>query len=196
MTALDRPDLFAMLSGAAPRRVLQPELTQACLERIERLEPRLHAFITLTPELALRAGRSRRPAVADWRRDDPATPPAAAAGHPLAVKDVLCVEGVRCTCGSRILENFVPPYTATAVAAPAARRAWWCWARPTPTSSPWAPRPKTRPMAPTHNPWDLDARAGRLQRRQRGGGGGAHGAGGRWAPTPAAACASRPPSAA
>ena len=36
-------------------------------------------------------------------------------GIPILIKDVLCLEGVRCTCGSKILENFIPPYTATAV---------------------------------------------------------------------------------
>jgi len=52
---------------------------------------------------------------AAWRRD-PSTPLPLLNGIPLAIKDVICVRGVRCTCGSRILENFIPPYEATAVA--------------------------------------------------------------------------------
>ncbi len=90
------------------------ELVEAALRRIEALEPRLHAFITLTPELALRQAEA---ADAGWRawRADPAQPLPALLGIPVAVKDVLALKDVRCTCGSKILENFVPPYTATAV---------------------------------------------------------------------------------
>jgi aspartyl-tRNA(Asn)/glutamyl-tRNA(Gln) amidotransferase subunit A len=90
------------------------ELTQAFIERIERLEPDIHAFLTLTPELALAQARRADQQLADWRRGANAPLPALL-GIPLAVKDILCVAGVRCTCGSRILENFVPPYSATAV---------------------------------------------------------------------------------
>ena len=87
------------------------DLTRACLERIERLDPALHAFLALTPALAL-----QQAAAADQlRRDlDPAHQPPLL-GVPIAVKDVLCVAGVPCTCGSRILEGFVPPFNATAV---------------------------------------------------------------------------------
>jgi aspartyl-tRNA(Asn)/glutamyl-tRNA(Gln) amidotransferase subunit A len=90
------------------------ELTQACLERIEQLEPRLHAFITLTPDLALRQADAADRQILAWRRA-PAGPLPALLGVPLAIKDVLCLAGVRCTCGSRILENFVPPFSATVV---------------------------------------------------------------------------------
>jgi aspartyl-tRNA(Asn)/glutamyl-tRNA(Gln) amidotransferase subunit A len=90
------------------------ELTQACLERIERLEPILHAFITLTPELALRQADSADRRLLAWRHA-PDGPLPALLGVPLAVKDVLCLAGVRCTAGSRILETFVPPFNATAV---------------------------------------------------------------------------------
>jgi aspartyl-tRNA(Asn)/glutamyl-tRNA(Gln) amidotransferase subunit A len=90
------------------------ELTRAFIERIERLEPDLHAFITLTPELAMAQARQADRCLSDWRKN-PAAGLSALLGVPLAVKDILCVSGVRCTCGSRILENFVPPYSATAV---------------------------------------------------------------------------------
>lgn len=84
------------------------ELTQALLDRINQVDGQVKAYLTVTSELAL-----AQAATADARRaagDD-----APLLGVPLAIKDVLCTEGVRTTCGSRILENFVPPYTATAV---------------------------------------------------------------------------------
>jgi aspartyl-tRNA(Asn)/glutamyl-tRNA(Gln) amidotransferase subunit A len=90
------------------------ELTQACLDRIERLEPSVHAFITLTPEIALQMAAAADQRLAQARRSSAeGLPPLV--GIPMAIKDVLCVAGIRCTCGSRILENFIPPFNATVV---------------------------------------------------------------------------------
>jgi len=92
------------------------ELTEACLARIDSLDPTLRAFLTTTPDLAHAAARAADKRIADWRHhsasDHPLHP---LTGIPLAIKDVLCLKGTRTTAGSRILENFVAPYTATAV---------------------------------------------------------------------------------
>jgi aspartyl-tRNA(Asn)/glutamyl-tRNA(Gln) amidotransferase subunit A len=90
------------------------ELTQAYLERIERLDPTLHTFLTLVPERALEQARQADQKLKAWRLA-PGTPLPPLLGLPVAVKDVLCVKDIRCTCGSRILENFVPPYNAAVV---------------------------------------------------------------------------------
>jgi aspartyl-tRNA(Asn)/glutamyl-tRNA(Gln) amidotransferase subunit A len=85
------------------------QLTRALLDRMAALEPRLHAYLTITEERALADA-----AAADRRRaqgDD-----APLLGIPLAIKDVLATAGVETTCGSKLLRGFVPPYTATAVA--------------------------------------------------------------------------------
>ncbi len=84
------------------------ELTQAHLERIADLDPQVKAFLTVTGERALEQARA-----ADQRRA--AGERAPLLGIPLAIKDVLCTRGVQTTCGSRILEGFLPPYNATAV---------------------------------------------------------------------------------
>lgn len=87
------------------------ELTQAYLDRIQQLEPQIEAFITLTPELALEQAKSAdRLRKNNTKEDLPAL-----LGLPIAVKDVLALADVRCTCGSHMLENFIPPYTATSV---------------------------------------------------------------------------------
>jgi aspartyl-tRNA(Asn)/glutamyl-tRNA(Gln) amidotransferase subunit A len=86
------------------------ELVTAHLQQIEALEPQMHAFITLTPEPALKKADEADRLL---RQDKPGAPPLT--GLPIAVKDVLCLEGIPCTSGSKILENFVPPFTATAV---------------------------------------------------------------------------------
>ncbi len=83
-------------------------LAQAHLERIRALEPDLHAYLTVTEDLALQAAED-----ADRRRANSDDSPLL--GIPLAIKDVLMTRGVPTTAGSRILEGFVPPYTATAV---------------------------------------------------------------------------------
>src|SRR5690348_4998673 len=87
--------------------------TQAATEylaRIAALDPQVHAFLTVTREDAL-----RRAAEADarFRAGAPRGP---LDGVPIALKDVLCTRGIRTTCGSKILERFVPPYDATVVA--------------------------------------------------------------------------------
>jgi aspartyl-tRNA(Asn)/glutamyl-tRNA(Gln) amidotransferase subunit A len=90
------------------------ELTQAYLERIDQLDPALHAFLTLVPEQALKAARQADQKLKAWRIA-PETALPYLLGLPVAIKDVLCVKDIRCTCGSRILENFIPPFNATAV---------------------------------------------------------------------------------
>jgi len=90
------------------------ELTQSVLERIHRLDPRIRAYLRLVPEAALAQAREADARLHRWRREGGAPPPRLL-GIPLAVKDILCTRGIPTTCGSRILENFVPPYDATAV---------------------------------------------------------------------------------
>lgn len=90
------------------------DLTQACLARIDQLEPALHAFLTRTPDLAFQQAEQADRQWVAWRAGHESQIPPLL-GLPLAIKDVLAVAGVRCTCGSKILENFIPPYTATAV---------------------------------------------------------------------------------
>jgi aspartyl-tRNA(Asn)/glutamyl-tRNA(Gln) amidotransferase subunit A len=110
MTDLTDLTLREMLAGLRAADFSSKELTQAHLTRIEILEPDLHVFITLTPNQALEAADKADRALAMGDEDLPPL-----TGLPLAVKDVLCLEGVPCTCGSKILVDFIPPFTATAV---------------------------------------------------------------------------------
>ncbi len=82
------------------------ELTQAHLDAIAALNPRLNAYITVTGEQALAQARA-----SDARRAEGVTGPLE--GLPLAIKDLFCTAGTRTTAGSRILGNFVPPYEST-----------------------------------------------------------------------------------
>ncbi len=84
------------------------ELARHYLERIERLDPGLNSFVSVIAEQALARAR-----MADQRiRSGDAGP---LTGIPIAHKDIFCTEGVRTSCGSRMLDNFIAPYNATLV---------------------------------------------------------------------------------
>ena len=130
------------------------ELTQAYLDRIARLEPSLHAFITLAGEQALEAAQQ-----ADLRlqanRCGAKTPLPPLTGLPIAVKDVLCVQGMPCTAGSRILENFIPPFNATVIERLLAAGAFILGKTNTDEFA-MGSSTENSAYGVTHNPWDLE----------------------------------------
>ncbi|HNX92454.1 MAG TPA: amidase family protein, partial [Syntrophomonas sp.] len=81
------------------------EITQSIFTRIHAVDDQVRAFITLTEEEAL----------ANAREIDKQGEYGRIAGIPLGVKDIFCTRGVKTTCASLILENFVPTYDSTAV---------------------------------------------------------------------------------
>ena len=83
------------------------EVVASCLQRIEALDPKVHAYLTLTRESALAQAEAAE------KRLKAGKPLSLLDGVPLAIKDVICTKGVRTTCGSKILAEFVPPYDAT-----------------------------------------------------------------------------------
>lgn len=88
------------------KEVSSVEATKALLARIEAVEPHIGAFITVTPDKALADAEAADRRIAAGEMD-------VLTGIPLALKDIFLTEGILTTCGSRILNNFVPPYSAT-----------------------------------------------------------------------------------
>ncbi|MEK8019153.1 MAG: Asp-tRNA(Asn)/Glu-tRNA(Gln) amidotransferase subunit GatA [Candidatus Parabeggiatoa sp.] len=84
------------------------ELTRYFLERIKTHDTQLNSFITQTPELALAQAK-----VADERLNNGTAH--ALTGIPIAHKDIFCTQGVKTSCGSKMLDNFIAPYNATLV---------------------------------------------------------------------------------
>ena len=86
------------------------EITESVIKRIDEKEDAINAFITVTPEIALKQAD-----MADRRfRENKRV--SLLNGIPIAIKDNMCTQGIPTTCGSKILENYIPPYDATAAA--------------------------------------------------------------------------------
>jgi len=90
------------------RQLSSVELTKTFLERIYQVEPKIHALVTITDELALKQAQKADELMASGDIN-------ALTGIPVIIKDNMCTKGIRTTCSSRMLENFVPPYNATVV---------------------------------------------------------------------------------
>jgi aspartyl-tRNA(Asn)/glutamyl-tRNA(Gln) amidotransferase subunit A len=132
----------------AGKDVSSVELTRASLARIGALEPRVHAFVTVDAEGALKAAEA-----ADERRSKGESGPLL--GVPLALKDNLSTRGLRTTCSSKMLEPYVPPFDASVVSA--LRRAGAVVLGKTNLDE-FAMGSSTENSAfgATHNPWDTD----------------------------------------
>lgn len=83
------------------------EIAQEALDRIEQLEPKLHSFLCVTPERALEQAKAVDAKIAAGEEIG------LLAGIPIGIKDNMCTQGIPTTCGSKILQNFVPPYEST-----------------------------------------------------------------------------------
>lgn len=84
------------------------EITESVFNRINAVEDKIHSFITLMKDSAFEEAQKADKAIQEGNMG-------LLTGIPIALKDLLCTKGVRTTCGSHILENFIPPYDSTVV---------------------------------------------------------------------------------
>jgi len=124
------------------------ELTTACLAQLARVEPRVRALITTCGESALAQADDADRALSSGKA-------APLTGIPFIAKDVLCTRGITTTCGSRMLEGFVPPYNATVIDLLLDQHSVLLGKS---NMDEFAMGSSTEHSAffPTHNPWNLD----------------------------------------
>ena len=146
-TELCACSLAAVSQLIAQREVSPVAVTQAVLERLDRLEPQLNAFITIMAEEALTAARQAEHEIARGHYRGPLH------GVPLSLKDLFYTKGVRTTAASRVTADFVPNFDATivtrlqdagAVIFGKTNMAEFAFGETHPD------------FGPTHNPWNLD----------------------------------------
>jgi aspartyl-tRNA(Asn)/glutamyl-tRNA(Gln) amidotransferase subunit A len=130
------------------REISVTELLASVLDRVDRVEERVNSYLTLTGDEAEAA--SERVNLALEKGEDPGK----TAGVPMAVKDVFCTRGVRTTCASRILENYVPVYDATVVAA-LRREGLVMIGKANMDEFAMGSSTENSAFGPTRNPWDL-----------------------------------------
>ncbi|TVR20624.1 MAG: Asp-tRNA(Asn)/Glu-tRNA(Gln) amidotransferase subunit GatA [Anaerolineaceae bacterium] len=126
-------------------------LTRAYLDQIERLEPQIRAYITLTPESALEQAQ----AADDLRTQGVTSQQKPLLGIPLAIKDVLSTAGVETTCASKILKGYVPPFDATCVAR-LKEAGMVMLGKLNMDEFAMGSSTENSGFFPTHNPWDLE----------------------------------------
>src|SRR5437016_11232834 len=135
------------------REVSSVELTRAHLDRIRVLDDRVKAFMLVTDDLALQQAKEADRRFASGENITPLT------GIPIAIKDVICTKDITTTCGSRMLENFKPPFDATVMER--LNAAGIVMVGKT-NMDEFAMGSSTEHPAffPTHNPWDLERTPG------------------------------------
>ena len=141
LTIHDAADLLAA------REISSTELTEAVLSRIENVDERVKAFVTVTRERALADAKAADARVASGRLGP-------LDGVPMMLKDNICTNGIRTTCSSKMLENFVPPYNAH-VAEQLRESGAVLVGKGNLDEFAMGSSTENSAFYPTHNPWDL-----------------------------------------
>jgi len=130
------------------RKISSRELTKSVLKRIAEIEGKVHACVTIVEDMALKEAEK----VDNYIKTAHEIPPLT--GIPTLIKDVMCTKGIRTTCSSKMLENFLPPYDATVVEKLKAQKAVIVGKT---NMDEFAMGSSTEHSAffPTYNPWDL-----------------------------------------
>jgi aspartyl-tRNA(Asn)/glutamyl-tRNA(Gln) amidotransferase subunit A len=130
------------------KKISSTELTKSVLKRIAEVEEKVHACVTVVEDMALKKAEKVDNYIKTAKGITPLT------GIPTLIKDVVCTKGIRTTCSSKILENFVPPYDATVIEKLTAQKAVIVGKT---NMDEFAMGSSTEHSAffPTHNPWDL-----------------------------------------
>jgi aspartyl-tRNA(Asn)/glutamyl-tRNA(Gln) amidotransferase subunit A len=130
------------------RKISSTELTKSVLKRIAEIEGKVHACITIVEDIALKEAEKLDNYIQTAHEFTPLT------AIPTLIKDVICTKGLRTTCSSRMLENFVPPYDATVIEKLKAQKAV-ILGKTNMDEFAMGSSTEHSAFSPTYNPWDL-----------------------------------------
>ena len=147
MNELWQLTIHAAGEGLRRREFSSVELTRSCLDRIGQVEDRVKSFVTVTEEVALEQAESADRILASGAAS-PLT------GIPMQLKDLICTKGIPTTCSSRMLENYVPVYSAT-VAEKLFSQGAVLLGKGNMDEFAMGSSCENSAFFPTHNPWDL-----------------------------------------
>ena len=147
MNELWQLTIHAAGEGLRRRKFSSVELTRSCLDRIEQVEDRVKSFVTVTEKVALEQAESVDRILASGAIS-PLT------GIPMQIKDLICTKGIPTTCSSRMLENYVPVYSAT-VAEKLFSQGAVLLGKGNMDEFAMGSSCENSAFFPTHNPWDL-----------------------------------------
>ena len=146
---LDNLTIREAHKGLVQKKFSSVELTKACLERIKKVEEKIKAFITLSSEKALKEAQEIDKKIAKGENIG------ILEGIPVAIKDNILVEDLRCTSGSHILENYISPYNATVVKK-LKEKGMILLGKTNMDEFAMGSSCETSYFGATHNPWDLN----------------------------------------
>ncbi|MEO1511532.1 MAG: amidase, partial [Planctomycetota bacterium] len=135
------------------REVSPIEVAEACLARIEAVNPKLNAFVTLTADQAMESAKAAEHSLSAGRCHGPLH------GVPIGHKDLFCTQGVRTTGGSRVLRDFIPENDATVVSRLEAAGMVLLGKTNTHEFA-YGPTSEISTFGPVRNPWDVDKISG------------------------------------
>jgi len=139
--------LKELSQALAAKQISSVELTRLFLDRINRLNPTLNAFVTIDADKSLAAARAADARIA-------AGTGGLLTGIPIAQKDIFCAEGWRTTCGSKMLANFVSPYDATVIRKMEAEAGLVSLGKTNMDEFAMGSSNETSYFGPVRNPWD------------------------------------------
>lgn len=105
---MHRKTIAELASELSSKKISSIELTKLFLERIKQFDEKLNSFITVTEEHALKAAEEADKKIAQGKAS-------ALTGIPIVQKDIFCTDGIKTSCGSRMLDNFIAPFDSTVV---------------------------------------------------------------------------------